>query len=331
MDLGLVLVCYFDRSWEGALDAVVAQGLRYIEPCGGGHIPKVHYDPQRLAVDADALAEFRESISSRGLEICALATHGNPVHPDRDRARAHHDDFVATCKIAAELGVGVVDVISGCPGGSPTDRSPNWIVNSIFPDFKQAYEWQWNECLIPYWREAGAIAESHGVTIAVEPHGGDMVYNRETFLRLRDAVGPVIGANVDASHLFWMGIDPIRFIEDLGDAIVYAHAKDASVDEQVVRREGLVSACDFDDWDRRPWLYRAIGYGHPESFWRDYVMALRRAGYDGAVAIEIEEPYLTTDDAFAKCLQVMRAVVPSEGPPTSNWFEKYDWQATEVS
>ena len=102
MDLGLVLVCYFDRSWEEALDAVVAQGLRYVEPCGGGHIPKVHYDPQRLAADSDALAEFRESITSRGLEICALATHGNPVHPDPDRARAHHDDFVASCKIAAE-------------------------------------------------------------------------------------------------------------------------------------------------------------------------------------------------------------------------------------
>jgi sugar phosphate isomerase/epimerase len=164
----------------------------------------------------------------------------------------------------------------------------------------------------------------------MEPHGGDMVYNRETFFRLRDAVGPVIGANVDASHLFWMGIDPIGFIGALGDAIVYAHAKDVSINEQVVRAEGLVPACDFDDWERRSWLYRAIGYGHPETFWRDYVIALRRAGYDGAVAIELEEPYLTTDDAFAKCVEVMRAVMPTGPAPTSNWFEKYEWKATEV-
>jgi sugar phosphate isomerase/epimerase len=330
MDLGLVLVCYFDRSWEQALDAVVAQGLRYVEPCGGGHIPKVHYDPQRLAADSEALAEFRESITSRGLEICALATHGNPVHPDPDRARAHHDDFVASCRVAAELGVGVVDVISGCPGGSPTDRSPNWIINSIYPDFKNAYEWQWNERLIPHWKAAAEIAESYGVRISVEPHGGDSVYNLQTFLRLRDAIGPTIGANVDPSHLFWMGIDVMQFIDRLGDAIIFAHAKDVSIDENVVRRDGLVPGTDFDDWENKSWAYRAIGFGHSELFWRDYVIALRRAGYDGAVAIEIEEPYLTTDDAVTLSVELMRRVTPRQGPPEGNWFDKYDWEVAEV-
>lgn len=330
MDLGLVLVCYFDRAWDEALDAVVAEGLRYVEPCGGGHIPKVHYDPQRLAADAEALAEFKESIGSRGLEICALATHGNPIHPDPDRARAHHDDFVATCKIAAGLEVGVVDVISGCPGGSPTDRSPNWIINSIFPDFKSAYDWQWAERLIPYWKEAARIADDHGVRIAVEPHGGDAVYNLQTFLRLRDAVGPTIGANIDPSHLFWMGIDVMEFIAELGDSIIFAHAKDVSINDRIVRRDGLVPGTDFDDWDSRSWLYRAIGFGHPEAYWREYVIALRRAGYDGPVAIEIEEPYLTTDDAVSLSVELMRRVTPRQQPPEGNWFDKYEWEVTDV-
>ena len=31
---------------------------------------------------------------------------------------------------------------------------------------------------------------------------------------------------------------------------------------------------DFDDWENKSWVYRAVGFGHSESFWRDYVIAL---------------------------------------------------------
>jgi sugar phosphate isomerase/epimerase len=118
-------------------------------------------------------------------------------------------------------------------------------------------------------------------------------------------------------------------IQDLGDAIYYAHAKDVSIDQEIVRREGLAPACDFDDWNSRSWLYRAIGYGHPATFWCDFVVALRRAGYDGALAIELEEPFMTIDDALAKSVELMRTVMPSEPAPTSNWFDNYEWQATD--
>jgi sugar phosphate isomerase/epimerase len=331
MELGILLVGLFDRSWEDALDTAVSYGLRQVEPCGGGHIPKMHYDPQQLVSDDASFEAFRDSLESRGLEVCALGCHGNPVHPNPERRQAARDDFAATCRLAEMLGVGRVDVISGCPPGGPNDKSPNWIINSIYPDFKNAYRWQWDECLIPYWKEAARVAEEHGVVICMEPHGGDMVYNRETFLRLRDAVGPVMGMNVDPSHLFWLGVDTLEFIRELGEAICYAHAKDVSIETAVVRREGLAPACDFDDWDSRSWLYRAIGYGHPATYWRDYVTALRRAGYDGPVAIELEEPFMTIDDALAKSVELMRSVMPSEPTPTSSWFDNYEWEATETT
>ena len=327
MDLSLVLICLADRPWEEALDAAVGYGLRHVEPCSGGYFPKVHYDPARLVADDEALDAFGGALESRGLAISALCCCGNPVHPNPERARAAHDDYVATCRLAGRLGVDRVGVLSGCPGGGPLDTTVNWIVQSVFddpvPDIKEAYRWQWEECLIPYWRDAARVAEENGVTICLEPIASNTVYNPETFERLRDAVGPTIGMLFDPSHFFWQRIDIPKLILRLGEAITYVHAKDVSFDDDAVGREGLVSAVEYESWDARPWIPRAVGYGHPESFWREFVIALRRAGYGGPISLEVEEPYLTTHDAIRSSLTLLRSVLPSEGPPSGNWYDVY--------
>jgi len=330
VELGLMTVSLLDRSWGEALDTVASYGVHQVEANAGGHIPKDHFDPQALVSDSGALRRFRESLEARELRICAFGCYGNPVHPMLERRTQAHDDFVATCQLAGELGVDRVSVISGCPAGGPLDRAPNWIINSIFPDFANAYQWQWEECLIPYWQHASEVAGRYGVRICVEPHGGDMVYNAETFFRLRDAVGPTIGANLDPSHLFWMGVDVLAMIAELGDAIYYAHAKDVSFDRSVIRRQGLVPAGDFADWGSRSWLYRAVGNGHPELFWRDFVTALRRAGYDDVVVIELEEPFMSTSDALDASVAMLRAALPASRFPEGNWFDSYKWVPAEI-
>ena len=88
--------------------------------------------------------------------------------------------------------------------------------------------YQWNKVAIPYWKEAGKFAEEHGVKIAVEMHPGMLVYNVDTLLRLREAVGPVLGCNFDPSHLFWNGVDPVAAIRKLGEAIFHMHGKDCT-------------------------------------------------------------------------------------------------------
>jgi sugar phosphate isomerase/epimerase len=323
MEIALLTASMLDRPWESVLNAATRHGIRLIEACGGGHIPKVHYDPVRLASDEAAFENFRRSLDERGQNICAFSCHGNPLHPNRAIADAAHADFVATCKIAQQFGVKAVCVLAGTPGGGPDDQTPNWIVNSSFVMFKEAYRWQWAERVIPYWKKAARIANEHGVKICVEPHTGDVVYNTQTFLRLREAVGPVIGMNFDPSHLWWQGIDPVVLVETVGPAIYSCHVKDVFIDSRLVARDGVASSCDYDDWQNRSWSYRTIGYGHGESFWREFVIALRRVGYDGALSIECEEPYLTVDESLAKSVQLLRQVVPSEPAPTGNWMDAY--------
>lgn len=327
MELALVMVCLANQSWDAALDAAAGFGFAQVEPCSGGYLPKSHYDPQALSQDDVLRARFREALESRGLAIAALACCGNPIHPNARLAKADHDDFVATCELAHQLGVQRVSVLSGCPGGSPEDRSVNWVVPSVFDnpvqDVQDVYRWQWEEVVIPYWRGAAALAERYNVTLCVEPIASNVVYNPETFERLRDAVGERIGALVDPSHLFWQGIDIIGWVGRLGTAVAYAHVKDASVDRTQVSLNGLASAARYDDWLARPWIPRAPGYGHDELFWREYLVALRRAGYDGPVGLELEEPFLSVRDAIAQSVALLAPIMPNDPAPTGNWFDLY--------
>ena len=92
------------------------------------------------------------------LEIAALSCHGNPVHPDKDKAAEYHRVYVNTCKLAQKLGVETVVTFSGCPGDCPESKRPNWVTCAWPADYSEILEWQWNEVLIPYWKEAAAIA-----------------------------------------------------------------------------------------------------------------------------------------------------------------------------
>ena len=67
--------------------------------------------------------------------------------------------------------------------------------------------------LIPFWTKKNAEAASEGVKIAFEAHPGFTVYNTETILKLRDACGTQLGANLDPSHFFWQNIDPVEVIK----------------------------------------------------------------------------------------------------------------------
>jgi sugar phosphate isomerase/epimerase len=327
MDLSLVIICFLDRSWNEALDAAASYGFRYVEPCSGGYMPKTHYDPVELVASPKKLRAFQDALTSREIRVSALQCAGNSLHPDPARSEALHADLVSTCELASRIGVDKVVVLSGCPAGNASDRTVNWIVRSVFdePDGEvdAAYEWQWQERVIPYWREAASIAYACGVKLCVEPIASNCVYNGETFTRLREAVGPTIGMALDPSHLFWQGIDIPLLIHELGDAVYSVHVKDSSLIQDAIRRNGVVSARRYEDWDERPWVSRAIGYGHSETFWREFVVALRRVGFEGQLALEVEEQYLTTHDALTQSLALMRSIVPAEGPRTGNWFEIY--------
>ena len=118
----------------------------------------------------------------------------------------------------------------------------------------------------------------HGVRrIAFELHPLYLVYNVPTLERMRSAVGPVIGANVDPSHMFWQQMDPIAVIRALGPAVHHVHLKDTELVPEQVAIAGVLDQRPFEDPAGRAWGFRTVGRGHDAGFWAAFVAALREA------------------------------------------------------
>ena len=254
--------------------------------------------------------------------ISALAVHGNCVHPDKKTAAAFEADFEAACVLAGQIGVDRIVTFSGCPGSDPDAKAPSWITCAWPPDYPKALEWQWNEVLIPYWKKAVRYAADHGVKrIALEMHPGFCVYNPATCLRLREAVGPLIGANIDPSHLFWQGMDILEVIRELGGkgAIYYFHAKDTQIMESAVRKNGVLDTKSFTDAAHRSWIFRTLGYGHDLGLWKQIVSMLKIMGYDDSISIEHEDGLMSPKEGLEKAIRLVKECIITEGN-TNMWW-----------
>jgi sugar phosphate isomerase/epimerase len=215
-----------------------------------------------------------------------------------------------------------VNAFSGCPGSSETSTRPNWVTCWWPPEFAETLEWQWAERVVPYWQAEGAFAEAEGVQIAFEMHPGFVVYNPESLLRLRDAVGPVIGANFDPSHLVWQGIDPVEAIKAVAaaGAMFHFHAKDTYIDGANVARNGVLDTKPYSRFRDRSWSFRTVGYGQPEKVWRDIMSALRTAGYDYVVSIEHEDGLLGIDEGMTKAIRFLNAILFKDRQMEEMWW-----------
>jgi sugar phosphate isomerase/epimerase len=319
MRIGVFSVLFQDMGFEKALDRIVSAGISAVEIGTGGY-PGSHHCPVEELLESEAKRKaYREAVSSRGLIISAFSCHYEPLSPDPALAAQSDAIFRKTVRLAAMLEVPVVNAASGLPAGAPGDKSPNWVTCPWPPHNLSMLDYQWNTVAIPYWKAAGKFAQEHGVKIAIEPHPGFLVYNVETMLRLRDAVGPVLGCNLDPSHLFWNGVDVPTAIRKLGEAIVHVHGKDCSVDHLNVSVNGCNDTKSYDQIPRRAWTFRSIGYGHDQKTWRDISSALRMVGYDYVISIEHEDAMMSIDEGLAKGVATLKDVLIAEKPGKMFW------------
>ena len=321
MKLSVLANLYGTKTLEETLQILTGLGVHTVELGAGGYPGKAHCDPAALLADEGKYNEFIATLKKYDVEVCALATHGNALHPDKAIAAQFDTDFRNAVLLAEKMGVDTVITFSGCPGDHEGAKYPNWVTCPWPEDFLAILDWQWNEKLIPYWKEAGAFAEAHHVPhIAFEMHPGFCVYNPETLLRLRAAVGPVIGANFDPSHLIWQGMDPVAAIRELKGAIYHVHAKDTKIDAINTAKNGVLDTKHYGDEINRSWIFRTVGYGNGETYWRDLVSNLRLCGYDRVLSIEHEDSLMTIDEGLAKAVGFLKDIcIFEEKPTTMSW------------
>jgi sugar phosphate isomerase/epimerase len=320
MKLGVFLVLFSGKKFEEALDIAKDLGLEAVEIGTGNYPGNAHCNPDELLSDEGKIKAFKQAVEKRGLEISALSCHGNPLHPDKKIAQEHRRVQRQTILLAEKLGVKRIITFSGCPGDNENAKYPNWVTCPWPTDFSEILKWQWENCVIPYWKEEVEFARKHNVNeICLEMHPGFVVYSPETLLKLRNAVGEVIGANFDPSHLFWQGIDPVCAVRKLSGAIYHVHAKDTKIDNLNTSVNGVLDTKTYLDEINRSWIFRTVGYGHGEDFWRNFVSNLRLVGYDGVLSIEHEDSLMSIEEGLKKAISFLKGILISEPKPKAWW------------
>lgn len=297
---------------EEALDFVAGAGIESVEIAAGGHSPAPHMRIDDLLADPGRREQLIRAISSRGLRLDAINCSSDPLHPVH--GREHRRLIEDSIRLAGMLGVDKIVSMSGCPGATPEARTINWIWFPWPEEMLQIREEQW-EIATGVWSEIAELAVNNGVArIALELLPLQLAYNVPTLLRLREAVGPAIGANVDPSHMFWQQMDPLRVVQALGPAVHHVHLKDTELFEDELALNGVLDCRTWDDPAHRSWVFRTVGEGHPASFWKPFFETLAASGYDGVLSIENEDLLLPGEAGIIQAIEFVGALIPLEGP-----------------
>ena len=309
MKLGFVSDSLGGLSFTEMLDHAARMGVSGVEvnTCGWSTAP--HFDLKGMLGNPARQKAFLAAFADRGLAVIGLNANGNPLHPT-DLAQG--EGLRDTIRVAGEMGIKTVCTMSGLPAGNATDTMPNWVVSSWPPETQAILRYQWEERLLPFWTEIVALARKSGVErIALELHGNQCVYNVPSLLKLRAAVGSVVGANLDPSHLFWMGADPLAAAQALGEALYHVHAKDTFLNAPVQAITSLLENGSLMDIPSRSWSYITLGFGHGEEWWRQFCYRLKMAGYDGWLSIEHEDVLLNSLEGLEKSVALLQGVMPA--------------------
>jgi sugar phosphate isomerase/epimerase len=306
MKLGAYTACLHDRSLDETLKILGELGLTSAEINAGGFVPAPHLPIDDILASAGAREEYLGRFAQAGITLTGLNVNGNPLNPDPEVGPKHADDLRRAIELAALLGVRRVVAMSGLPAGEPGGTVPNWIVNPWTSQYLDMLDHQWQDVAVPFWRDIDDRARAADVKVCIEMHPHNVVFNPATLRRLVERTGAThVGAELDPSHLFWQGIDPVAVVRHLGELVFHAAAKDTRINEANVRVHGVLDdrfarvtdnplnlggRHTLNRWPEDPsWEFVAVGRGHGPEFWVPFLQALAAVDPDIAVNIEHED------------------------------------------
>ncbi len=311
MKIGIFTALFGDWPLEKVAAYVAGLGYETVElPAWAGNR---HFDL------ADALAgggrRVRKLLADHGLAISAL-DHGiagqltmgphdsstddwAPGMTPAEKVAYATEQIVQTARAASEM---EVPVVVGLIGSHVWDK---WYV------FPPANERLYQEGLAVFAERWNGILDQmkrYGVRWALEVHPTGIAYNIETAQAALAALGnrPEIGFNFDPSHLVWQLIDPVVFIKTFAGRILHCHAKDGELQEDEIRRSGVIPT---GSWTRpdRGFRFRVPGWGQVD--WRRVMTALVSAGYDSVISFEHEDPVMSPEDGAEKAIAFLKPLV----------------------
>jgi sugar phosphate isomerase/epimerase len=331
MRLGAYTAVLHDRPLPEVLRILRDLGLDSAEINSGGFLPAPHLPIADIRASRDARDEYLGQFAAAGVALTALNCNGNPLHADPEVRDKHGADVRDAIELAALLGVRRVVTMSGLPAAEPGGRLPSWSVLPWESATLDARDYQWTEVAVPYWKDIQARARDADVKVCIEMHPHNLVYNPGTLRRLATEINAThVGAEMDPSHLFWQGIDPVLAVEHLGELVYHAAAKDTRINEAAkvygvlddrherVRPDepgavGLGGRYTLSRWPKdSSWDFVAVGRGHDVGYWARFLAALAKVDPDIAVNIEHEDQEL---DQIEGLRHAARTLLAAAGRP----------------
>ena len=325
MKLGVYTACLHDKPLGEALQVIRDLGLESAEINSGGFLEAPHLPIAELKASSGAREEYLGAFAETGVTLTALNCNGNPLHPDPEVGDKHGSDVREAIEIAALLGVRRVVTMSGLPGTNAEATLPAWTVLPWESSSLDARDYQWNEVALPYWKDIQARAADADVKVCLEMHPHNLVYNPSTMERMATEINAThVGAELDPSHLFWQGIDPVLAVEKLGDLVYNAAAKDTRInaaarvngvlDDRFGRVEpdapealSLGGRYTLSRWpENASWDFVAVGRGHDVAWWGEFLDALEKVDAGMAVNIEHEDQELDQMEGLRQAAAALR-------------------------
>ncbi len=325
MKLGVYNAILHDRSLPEALKVIADLGLTGIEINSGGFLPTTHIPNFDEILSSDtARDDYLGIFEGTGVSIAGLNCNGNPLHPTPVIRDKHAEDVRRSIRLANRLGQNRVVTMSGLPGGEPGATCTNWIVNAWNSAALDVLDYQWSVA-VPFWKEIDALAADLDVKVALELHPQNLVFNTADILKLVELTGAThVGVELDASHLFWQQMDPVRVVRALGPLVFHAAAKDVRVNEEWAALYGVLdnrfrrlspdeprTNLGGDEWANEwpkesAWDFVALGRGHDTAFWTEFLRALHEVDPGMLVNIEHEDVSLGRIEGLEVAAKVLR-------------------------
>ena len=311
--IGIYSDVFSDYTFEQMVDKVADLGIEALEIGTGNWSINAHLKLDALLSDKSARDKYINKIRDRGLVLEALNCSGNQLAPN-DLGKLHAETVEKTFRLAGEWGIKKIVMMSGLPGGAKGDKCPNWVTHYWPLDWYGMLKYQWEDVCIPYWIKTIEKAKSYGIEkIALENHGAQLVYNFETFMKLKEAVDdPILGMNFDPSHLTWMGGNPLDALQAICEAgvLYHCHVKDIRKEHGKFNINGGLELHALEDWRNRNWNCTTIGDGYGLEWWKEWFAILNRYDYDGAAVMELEDKTMDAMVSVKRSFEFVKQVIP---------------------
>lgn len=309
MKIGMFTANYMDRDLESVFKQMSEMGYEAAElPAfkGNGHL-----DIDEVVKTAGA-RKIRDLAKKYNIMISALSNHADgqlvlgPHTKDTDslfegtpaeKVKFGMERMKQTARAAAALEVPVVCGFIGC------ERFSRW--------FPWPYPEGWDEMgkdFVERWGEILDTFAQEGVVFAHEPHPNEYVYNVETALKSVELMEgrKEWGFNLDPANIILQAIDPVVFVQELGDRIYHVHAKDGEIVEHNVRRSGIQPTGKWSRIDRG-FRFRIPGWGSVP--WKRLLTELRLVNYDYVISYEHEDVVMSREDGMEKTIAFLQPLI----------------------